>query len=76
MKSDALNEKRERFRKLAAARTDAVIEKIRVLSNCSNPQIYEYSDNEVEKIFNVIEEQLKIAKAKFRKVKSGFSFDM
>ena len=57
--------KREAFLRLATKRTNAVLEKIRVLSNCSNPYAYDYSDEDVRRVFNAIEQELKAAKAKF-----------
>jgi hypothetical protein len=55
----------ERFRRLASKRTNEILEKIRILGNCSNKSSYEYSDEEVNKIFTEIEKQLKLTKAKF-----------
>ncbi len=59
--------KRERFLEAGAARTQAVIEKIRVLGNCSNPSLYDYNPEEVEKIFRAIQSQLLTTKARFTK---------
>lgn len=61
-----MNEKNERFRRLAENRTNAVIKKIAILSNCSNKSMYNYSAQEVNKIFSAIETELRIAKAKFK----------
>lgn len=58
--------KREAFLRLAEKRTNAVLEKIRVLSNCANPYAYEYSDEDVRKIFGAIEQELKAARSKFQ----------
>ncbi len=58
--------KREVFKRLATRRTTAVIERIRVLSNCSNPYAYEYTEEDVKKIFAAIEKELKAARAKFQ----------
>ena len=57
--------KREAFQRLAEKRTNAALEKIRVLSNCANPYAYEYTEEDVKKIFGAIEQELKIAKTKF-----------
>lgn len=59
------NEKRERFIRLAERRTNAVIKRIRILSNCSNANVYEYADADIDQIFAAIEEELNRAKAKF-----------
>lgn len=58
--------KRETFKRLASRRTTAVIERIRVLSNCSNPYAYEYTEEDVKKIFGAIEKELKAARMKFQ----------
>ena len=55
----------ERFRRIATKRTNEILEKIRILGNCSNRSSYEYTDEEVNKIFSEIEKQLKSIKAKF-----------
>lgn len=58
--------RRERFTKLAEQRTDAVLNKLRLLGNLSNRSNYQYDEIDIRKIFTVIEEQLKTAKAKFK----------
>ena len=56
----------EKFKRIASARTQKIISMIELLGNCSNPYTYEYSQKEVDKIFNAIETELKIAKEKFK----------
>lgn len=58
--------KRETFVRLASKRTEAVIDRVRVLSNCANPYAYEYTDEDVRKIFSAIEKELRAARAKFQ----------
>ncbi|WP_322795357.1 hypothetical protein [Tepidiforma sp.] len=58
--------KAERFRRLAETRTNAVIEKIRLLGNLSNRANYEYTDEEVELMFAAIDEALRNSRARFR----------
>lgn len=60
----------DRFVRLAIKRTNAVLEKLRVLGNCSNRGAYEYSNDEVEKMFAAISEELRLIKAKFQKQRS------
>lgn len=61
-----MNESRhERFRRLASARTNAALEKLRLLGNLSSTINYEYTDEEINKIFNTLESQLRIVKARF-----------
>jgi len=57
--------KRDKFVRLAEARTNKIIDMIRLLGNCSNSRMYEYNKDDVKKIFSTIEDELKIAKAKF-----------
>ena len=56
---------RERFVRIAEARTQKIIDTIRLLGNCSNPYAYEYTQKDIEKIFSAIETELKSAKGKF-----------
>jgi len=55
----------DRFRRIATKRTNEILEKIRILGNCSNRSSYEYTEEEVNKIFSEIEKQLKLTKTKF-----------
>jgi len=66
MPKQKFSSKRERFLKVAEARTNAVLEKIRVLGNCANRNLYEYKEEEVNKIFRVIQEALNETKLKFK----------
>lgn len=60
-----LSPKRERFRRLAAQRTNAVLDKLRVLGNCANPYQYSYNEEEISKMFSAIETELKRVRALF-----------
>ena len=55
----------ERFRRLATARTNEILRRLKILGNCANRQAYSYSDKDVEKIFSAIERRLKEVRAKF-----------
>lgn len=57
--------KHERFRRLAAQRTNAVLHRLHVLEHCANPQLYDYSTEDVKKMFRAIESESKRVKAKF-----------
>jgi len=61
--------KREKFLRLATQRTREVLDRLRVLGNCANHQLYEYNESDVKKIFSAIEDQLKAVKAKFTIIK-------
>lgn len=62
--------KRQNFRRLATQRTNSVLERLRILGNCANRDLYEYTDDEVRKIFRAIESELKAIKAKFSNSKT------
>lgn len=57
--------KSERFIRIAEARTNKIIDMIQLLGNCANRASYDYTRNDVKKIFSAIESELKAAKAKF-----------
>lgn len=58
-------EKYERFKRVAEGRTNKIIDQIRLLGNCANKSNYEYSDEDVKKVFSAIESELKTTKAKY-----------
>jgi hypothetical protein len=59
------SEKKTRFKRLASQRTEKVLQKLHVLGNCSNRSSYEYSEEDVQKIFSEIDKAVKGAKARF-----------
>lgn len=68
--------KRDRFKRLATHRTNEVLRKLKVLSNCSNKQLYEYDEREIDKIFSEIEKKVKESKAKFNFAKRNERFHL
>lgn len=57
--------KSDRFVRIAEARTNKILDMIQLLGNCANKSTYDYSKEDVKKIFNAIEEELRLAKSKF-----------
>jgi len=57
--------KHDRFRRLATKRTNVVLQRLQILSYCANPQLYDYSDEDIKKMFRAIESELKRVKARF-----------
>jgi len=57
--------KRECFVRLAEARTNKILDMLRLLGNCSSKGNYDYTDEDVKKIFNAIEKEVKNTKNKF-----------
>lgn len=70
-----MNESRhDKFKRLATQRTNSVLDKLRLLGNLSAPTNYEYTDEEINKIFHAIESQLRTVKIRFTgKKKKQFS---
>lgn len=61
-----MDRKREAFARLAENRTNAVLQRIRLLGNLSNPYAYAYSEDDVKIIFGAIDRELKAARGKFQ----------
>lgn len=57
--------KRDRFVRLAEARTNKILNMLKLLGNCASTSNYEYTEEDVRKIFSAIEREVKNAKAKF-----------
>lgn len=62
--------KREKFVRLAENRTNKILDMIQLLGNLSSIGTYEYTQQDVEKIFGAIENATKEAKKRFNKVES------
>ena len=67
---------RDRFKRLAVARTNSILQRLKVLSNCSNRHIYEYTEDDIDKIFSEIERKVKEMKAKFHYPKQKGEFKL
>lgn len=59
-------EKRKRFKRLAEKRTNRVLERLDILSNCANRSNYKYTEKEVNKIFREINKKVKNVKTQFK----------
>jgi hypothetical protein len=71
--------RRERFENVAARRTQKILALLDSLANCSNRSNYEYSDEDVRKMFNAIKDKVKNTEAAFgtainRLEKNNFKF--
>ena len=71
MKPSTPETKHQKFVRLAEARTNKIIATLRLLGNCSSPAAYEYSSNDVKKIFRAIEEATTDTKRRFEKQDTG-----
>jgi len=79
MSENSVNEsKPDRFIRLGEYRVNKAVEAINRLENLSNHNSYEYTEEQVETMFSVIEDRLMAIKGKFTVRKqeiSSFSFD-
>lgn len=71
--------KRQRFEKVAGNRVQKVIDFLTLLQNCSNRNNYEYTEADVEHMFNEIGKTLRETRAKYttelsKSNKTGFTF--
>ena len=57
--------KEERFKRVATDRAHRIINAYRVLGNCTNKKNYEYSKEQIDSMFNVLDKTLKDLKQKF-----------
>lgn len=57
--------KREKFVRLVEARTNKILDLLKLLGNCSNKSNYDYTEDDVKKIFSVIEREIKNTRSKF-----------
>ncbi len=60
-----MDKRRDNFRRLAEARTNQVLRRLKILGNCANRSSYDYSEQEVNKIFSEVEKKLREVKNKF-----------
>ena len=59
-------DKRIAFCRLATKRTNAILDRLRVLGHCANRSLYDYNVDDIRKIFITIEEELRDVKARFK----------
>lgn len=64
-KTEKAETKREKFIRLAERRVNVILEQIRKLGNLSNTRNYEYSEDEVKRIFLEINRALRRTKNLF-----------
>ncbi len=70
------NIREERFKKIAVKRVNKILEDLRLLGNCSNKGNYEYSMQEVERIFAAIDKEYKKCKNKFYGINDKEKFEL
>lgn len=66
-----MNGKQQNFKRIAEARTNKIIDMISLLGNLSNTSYYEYTDDQIDAVFDAIEDELKKTRKKFAKTSKG-----
>ncbi|MBW7452867.1 hypothetical protein ACFOLF_13515 [Paenibacillus sepulcri] len=73
-----MEEKRERFERLAEKRVTDVIHKLRLIGNLANKNNYDYTDEHVKQILDTLDLELRSLKGRFKEESSSeqysFSF--
>lgn len=62
-----MNRKKENFKRIAENRTNKILDLISLLGNLSNKSHYNYTDEQVDRMFKAIEKALRTEKQKFFK---------
>jgi hypothetical protein len=60
-----VRDKRKKFIQLAEARVTRAIGQLRLVGNLSNRSAYEFSEDDVRKIFRALQKELDTAKSRF-----------
>ena len=60
------SEKRMRFEKVAGKRVQFILDKLDLLGNCSNRSNYEYSEEDVKKMFSTIKDRIRQVETLFK----------
>jgi len=66
-----MSDKREKFVKLAEQRVNRALREIRLIGNLSNRSAYSCSDEDIKKIFRVLQKELELAKGRFSDSDAG-----
>lgn len=61
-----MEQKREKFRELAEKRVSNALKQIQLIGNLSNTRVYEYSEEDIKKIFKTLKEEICLSEAKFK----------
>lgn len=59
--------KQQNFKRIAENRTEKIVDLISKLHNLSNSSFYEYTDEQIDKMFDVIQKELDKQKEEFKR---------
>jgi uncharacterized protein YeeX (DUF496 family) len=69
-----MNEKLEKFERLAEKRVNEGLKKIRLIGNLSNKNNYDYTEEHVKQIIDALENEMRVLKNRFKdEISSGKS---
>ena len=71
-----MEQKKENFKRIAENRTNKIIDLISKLHNLSNTSYYEYTDIQIDSIFNAIQSELDKQRKEFKKNKEKKRFEL
>lgn len=57
--------RRERFIRIAEARTNKILTMLRLLGNCSSKANYEYTEKDIRQIFGALEKEIRNTRNRF-----------
>jgi hypothetical protein len=57
--------RRTRFESVAGRRVQNILDSLDILGNCANRNNYEYTEEDVKKMFSAIKEKLKLTENKY-----------
>ncbi len=61
--------KEDRFKRIAEKRVQRVLDSLRSLSQCSNKRMYNWNDEQLDKIWSAIDRELKKCRESFENAK-------
>ena len=60
-----MDQRKENFKRIAESRTNKIIDLIQLLGNLKNKSFYDYTDDQIMQIFEIIENELQTQKKLF-----------
>ena len=76
MGSEVKETKKEKFVRLAEARTNKALAQIKLIGNLSDKSTYEFTEEDVNKIFTHLEKENKFARARFNGTEESKKFKL
>ena len=68
--------RKARFKRIAEKRTNRILNDIRLLGNTGNKTLYDYSQSDIDKIFDIIDKKLTETRARFKTTKRDNPFTL